>query len=36
MLVRRVDFEDWLQQFKIDSGSELSTLVEDILEQMGE
>ena len=36
ILVKRVDFEVWLEQFRVDSGSELSTLVEDILEQMGE
>jgi hypothetical protein len=36
MLVRRVDFEEWLEQFRVDSGSELSSMVEDIIEQMGE
>ena len=36
ILVRRVDFEEWLEQFKVDSGAELSGMVEDIIEQMGE
>jgi hypothetical protein len=36
MLVRRVDFEEWLEQFRIDSGSELSGMVEDIIKNMGE
>ena len=36
ILIRRSDFEDWLEQFRVDSGSELSGMVDDILEQMGE
>ena len=36
ILIRLVDFEDWLEQFRVDSGFELSNVVEEIIEKIGE